>query len=199
MYIVHSAGPYGITTEYEVDWILENIGLDTTIFNGRFLDVGCGMHSRLVRYLRKMMINAEGIDPSLLANEPYLMRQVAASIPRPENYYDFAASHIAHFKDGMDLNRLICYRLVGSEFAEVYAEKKPPMIDTIRDVSRVIKLGSRFVIWPEPRYLLQEARDEITGMGIDISTEPTNSQFSKIIFKGSIEDEYLYRAVLTKL
>ena len=190
----------GVHSQYPVSMLLRNIGLDAASFCGRFLDVGCGRDARLVRYLRARGIQAYGIDPTVEGTEPYLIKQCASDISQPDRYYDLVVSHYAHFKDGMESNKRVVIAIGGERcFSENYSSSmKPPMMKTVREAVRLLKPGCRFVIWPEPRYLLEESRQEILDLGAEISVE----EVTPIIFeelKGNIPfDEFCNRAVLTK-
>ncbi len=206
--------PYdGLTSEYPHNFVLPNIGLDVPTFDGRLLDIGCGKHAYLVRRLRTFGISAEGIDPELPEDTSFLMRQNASYIPRPDGYYDLAASHNAHFKDGLELNQAAAIRLVGQAQADFqYLTRcKEPMVRTIYEALRVLKRGKRFIIWPTPRYLLAELREELLNKGVQISEERIEGNvgsfedaLTRMPFhvqqhmSGIPKDELDYRAVLTK-
>jgi len=188
----------GNYTQHSIVDIMSNIGLNHYTFLGKFLDVGCGKNALLVNFLRCRGIFADGVDDELVVEEPYLMKTDACSIQRPDDYYDFAASHITHFKDGMYYFRKNVTKLVGEKrFNAVYAESRAIMLGTIYEVARKLKHGAKFVIYPDPGYLMEEAKFEILEKGLRIGSECIDSELSAT-FRGFI-DECCARAVLTKI
>jgi hypothetical protein len=90
--------------QYSIERQVSRLGLDDNslrAFRGkRILDIGCGLDANLVEFLRTRGIEAEGIDPVVKADKPYLIRapiygliQNEGAIPRPDNHYDLVLSH----------------------------------------------------------------------------------------------------------
>ncbi len=61
-----------VCQEYSPELQLELLGVDVRVLQAPLIDVGCGSHARLVRYLRAVGIEAYGIDRCLEQREPYL-------------------------------------------------------------------------------------------------------------------------------
>ena len=204
----------GVTTQYQTSFIIRNIGIDLRTI-GRSIDIGCGREARLVQYLRSAGVQAEGIDPGVCPSE-HLMQGYAHTIARPDATYDFAYSHIAHFKDGQQINRLLVSAIGGEAlFTGQYDAKKKSLLLSIDETLRVLKPQRPFVIWPAPTYLLEESSSLLCGKGIEVKFEliegqspaerdALTQQFSRIgtwpidYLSKVIGDEMGRRAVLTK-
>jgi hypothetical protein len=96
---------------FPVPWQLENLGLDELTLESiarnqlRVLDLGCGENPMLVRYLRRLGIDAEGID-AVAPEEPGIIRQYITTvkpvnskviprgaIPREDNTYGLVVAN----------------------------------------------------------------------------------------------------------
>ena len=185
------------TAENSIPLILAATGLDPITFYGKLLDVGCGRNANFVEYLRRRGIPADGIDPRVEKEADYLMHSDASSIPRPDRYYDFATATTVFFDYGTEASRYFLTALRGGTVAsreEPQARKR--MVGAVREISRVLKTGSRPVIWPEPRNLINHSAREITELNVEISREDVPECYAQ---RGSLLDENSYRTVLTKL
>lgn len=61
-----------VCAEYSAQLQIELLGLDVVSIKEPLLDIGCGAHANLVRYLRTLGVEAYGLDRSLEVRAPYL-------------------------------------------------------------------------------------------------------------------------------
>ena len=89
--------------QYSLDKQRSRLGLDkktlSSLEGKRVLDIGCGADAKLVGFLRTRGVEAEGIDPLVKEERPYLIRAAVNSIlpgqggiSRPDNHYDLVVS-----------------------------------------------------------------------------------------------------------
>ena len=106
----------------------------------KVLDIGCGEQHDLVTYLRKMEVDAEGIDPKIKESQPWLIGAAIGgdkSIPRPDGHYDLILGHCMYpVYQGLQ---------EGKVDAEDIASSMIKMIETLR----VLKNSGGFVAYPE--------------------------------------------------
>ncbi|MFH1053920.1 MAG: class I SAM-dependent methyltransferase [Candidatus Woesearchaeota archaeon] len=193
----------GLESQYPIPLILSNLGIVPSILDGRVLDIGCGKDARLVYFLKRYGIFAEGIDPEVNKDTSFLMKANAESIPRPDCTYDRVFSHYAHFKDGMDANREVVIRLIGEDrFQITQGQYVKTMIDTTEEAIRVLKPGKDFVIWPMPRYFIDMNWRYFDQNQIEVRHEKVKNSLFKvdhILLKIDLPlEEFYYRTVLTK-
>ncbi len=185
----------GLTTQYPVDHIIGNLGLEVSLFDGRLLDMGCGKEARLVRHLRKLGIPAEGIDPELNEQNRFLMRGYGYEIPRPDRHYKFIGSHIAVFRSGTDVSDDFLKSLGGDLGHAIEYMRR-----NLDEGLRVLASGGRFVIWPAARYLMREIGRDLESKGVTVQEEETpyaHDERGKR-YAGTFVDEFFHRTVLVK-
>ncbi|MCK4669996.1 MAG: class I SAM-dependent methyltransferase [Nanoarchaeota archaeon] len=206
--------PSADNEQYDVPFILDNMGVDFLIFKGKVLDIGCGIEARLVEHLRKKDIQAEGTDAALEIKRSYLTRAFDYEpIQRPDNHYDLALSHMSNFRQGTNVFRQILFHMLEeSHFNLVHAIADKAMLGCIKQTMRVLKPGKELRIFPRPNYLLHTYLGEIESQGIEVRTEKVFDKGIErldrvhlafnIIFKSPskalFEQEFYYRTILTK-
>jgi len=183
------AGGY---TEYPVWFIMENLGLDPC-FRGKLLDVGCGRNGNLVEYLRELEIEADGVDTQVRRSAPYLMREDARRMSREDDYYDLAVTHAGPLRVGayfgLDRNRFFKY------ISEIcYGNAREYLFAVMEEVSRVLKPGGKFIVFPEPRHLFNCDKDMVEKH-FHIGVQNVVGGLQTYV---SASSEFVHRAVLTK-
>ena len=166
--------------QYNPKDVMGVIGLNTSTFNGKIVDVGCGIDGLTVLHLREMFhLPAEGIDE--LVNNPtyYLIKGDAASIPRQDNYYDKAFSHVSAYRDGSIIGAKFLANLVGNreEFTERFGLLYHKMVDVTYEVLRVLKRGGDFSIWPFPAVFLNLIKDDPACNQLNFKIEEVKLKF----------------------
>jgi hypothetical protein len=116
---------------------------DLIRMGGKVLDVGCGKQASLVCWLRELGIDAEGIDPNVETDEPFLIKQTVngsaqQTIPRPDNYYVLIIAH-----QNTSLNPLSEGRLFGNPTIE----KITTAANTVFEILRVLNDRGNFRCW----------------------------------------------------
>ncbi|MBN2042239.1 MAG: class I SAM-dependent methyltransferase [Candidatus Aenigmarchaeota archaeon] len=218
----------GNTTQYNIRTVLFDVGLDPSHFDGRVLDIGCGKEARVVVYLNENGIEADGVDPELTIEKPFLIKRDASKgIPKPDNHYDFAYSSMSLFKDGGASNRYFIIKLTDEKrFDVIYTGRKNCMLRTVNEVVRVLKPGHDFAVWPYPAFFAEDVRPKLERKGIvlrkdEVTEDPDLSGkileicsnkksmykalgyfgltgFDDDIMHELTTDEFMHRMVLTK-
>ncbi len=158
---------------------LDVLGLEGKVLDklkktkARVLDIGCGENFELVRFLRKMGINAEGLDPRIKENSEYLMgvglpkmlKESKKIMPRSNNYYDMIVSHcMDHF-----YNRIYAPGDEPENSPESFKKKYGILIPkltrsdfAVLEAVRVLKKKSDMVIFPGLTFIhnLQKTLEE---------------------------------------
>ncbi len=163
----------GSTTQYHPETVLINVGLDPCEIKGRVLDIGCGKEARAVVYLNEKGIDADGIDTELATERPFLIKRDASKgIPKPDNHYDFAYSHMSLFKDGLSFKRYAIIKFSNeNKFDVIYTGRKNYMLRTVNEVVRVLKPGHDFAVWPYPDFFAEDVKSKLGRKGIILRKE----------------------------
>jgi hypothetical protein len=204
--------PDGVRTQYALDYILTNLGIEdvSKLECKKVVDIGCGKDARLVRFLRNKGVLADGIDPLAKGNEDYLFRTTGSKTGKESDYYDLAVCHMAHFKDGMLVNMHLIKCMVGEDAArQIYQNKKQEMYATTNEAIRILKPETRLIIWPIPTYFIEDIRPQLDARRISAVSERTGGELAldpndpmHALFgeRGMrlVREEYSHRLVITK-
>ena len=167
--------------EYDTLELMFDIGVkpkspDGTLigaFDEPILDVGCGRHALFVKHLRLSGLKTEGIDPEILdelLKENYLMKGKANAIPRKDNYYSTAFSHMSLFQGGMLFSAFNFPFIKDGDRVEAYKEMyrrdiKPELMTTLGEITRVLRPNGTFIIHPLPALWIMDVDKELKERG----------------------------------
>jgi len=163
------------------------LGLDAALkdLDGkRVLDIGCGREARLVYYMRRKGVDAEGIDSEVEARESFLIARKITSIapgkgaiPRQDDSYDLvvACSNPVldqAFTSFRELNKRRALKESLCDFEEVdrlYRENAIYATFIILEALRVLRKKGRFVCYPsldkiDVSGLMGNCRREVEGI-----------------------------------
>lgn len=148
------------------------------------MDIGCGKNAYLVRYLRSKGIEAEGIDPTIIDYEKFLISRVVglpSSIPRENHSYDLVVTNsnpifYLGLSSYRDLERKIAEEN-HEDPSEVNGRINRALVDShlvILEAMRVLKRNGKFIIWPDA--------DMIGDLGNLLEREGYKSEREKLPF-----------------
>lgn len=202
-----------IYNEYEMLEILFDLGIRPLSPDGTLvgaledpvLDIGCGRHANLVEHLRGSGLRAEGIDPEVLdelTDREYLMKQKAENIPRPDNYYGTAVTHMSLYQGGMLFPGFTWHEKKDGDSVEAYKDFyreaiKPELMAVLEETRRILRPGGEFIIQPLPAIWIMDVGDGLKEQGYRFCVEDV-PLFAKRLPEGMEEVgiEYTSRLVL---
>lgn len=160
--------PNGIFSQYPLDFLIENLGIDVSTFEGRLLDVCCGEDARLVEYLRtRYHIPAEGIDATLKKTASYLKRAEIPPLPYADDRYQLVVSHMGLFRDGTKFQRGMMVAMSDEACVNsIYQRIRTTLLNFVTEALRVARPGKPFVVSPSPDYFLEREAKELARRGV---------------------------------
>jgi len=165
---------------YGTEEQLNHLGLTPEFLgqiDGPILDIGCGSEAKLVRHLRGLGYVAEGIDPLIESDEPYLTRKAVKKlrdIDVPDNHYALVIAHLNNgFTDADDFfiesanQSLVDMGLPAAYRKRAIKEKRSVCYPRARAIfMEALRVGRMFVYYPNVNGFEDVLRRQIPCLSI---------------------------------